>query len=119
MIVVVFEFKVRPGRWPDYYGLATALRRELDTTDGFLSIERFRSLADEERYVSVSFWRDEAAVRAWREQADHKRAQARGLSEIFEDYHLTIAEVARAYRFAGGERRIVDLEAPAEGAFTS
>ncbi|HZB90495.1 MAG TPA: antibiotic biosynthesis monooxygenase, partial [Stellaceae bacterium] len=65
--------------------------------DGFLSIERFQSLTTEGKILSLSFWRDAAAVQRWREQEQHRRAQARGRTEVFADYRLSVAEVVRQY----------------------
>src|ERR1700730_16677814 len=69
----------------------------LETIDGFISVERFGSLTTEGKYVSLSFWRDEAAVIAWRQQAEHHLAQARGRDEIFADYRIRVAKVVRDY----------------------
>ena len=97
MIVVVFQVTMREGRAQDYLDLAAELRAEVEQIDGFISVERFESLATPGKYVSVSFWRDEAAVRAWREQLRHRRAQELGKREIFEDFRISVAEVMRDY----------------------
>ena len=95
MIAVIFEL------WPTskaaYFDLAAELRAELETLDGFISIERFQSLADTDKYLSLSFWRDEASVREWRNRADHRNAQAQGRSGILRDYRLRVASVSRDY----------------------
>ena len=62
MIAVVFEIEMRDGRTQDYFDLAAKLRPELDKIDGFISVERFQSLANEHKYVSLSFWRDSEAI---------------------------------------------------------
>jgi heme-degrading monooxygenase HmoA len=85
------------GQQPRYLDLAIALRPELDRIDGFLSIERFESLAEPGKLLSLSFWRDEAAVAAWRNTAAHRVTQAEGRRGVFNDYHLHIAEVVRDY----------------------
>jgi heme-degrading monooxygenase HmoA len=76
MIVVVFEVTVKPGVGQRYFDLAGELRPELEKIDGFLSIERFESLANPGKYVSLSFWRDDEAVARWRAHAGHQIAQA-------------------------------------------
>jgi heme-degrading monooxygenase HmoA len=97
MFAVIFEVKPKPGRRQDYLEIAAALRGDLEKIDGFLSVERFESLAGDGKILSLSFWRDADAVQRWREQERHRRAQAKGRSEIFADYRLTVAEVARQY----------------------
>lgn len=97
MIAVIFEVEMRQGRTQDYFDLAARLRPELEKIDGFISVERFESLASKGRYVSLSFWRDEAAVQAWRSHAEHKAAQQRGKEEIFSKYRIRVAEVFRDY----------------------
>jgi heme-degrading monooxygenase HmoA len=97
MIAVIFEVWPADGRKDDYLGIAAALRSELDRSDGFISIERFQSLADPQKLLSLSFWRDEDAVRNWRNNADHRKAQAAGRGGIFADYRLRIAGVVRDY----------------------
>ena len=99
MIVVVFEVKPKPGRAQNYFDLAAELRPELEKIDGFISVERFESLTEEGKYLSLSVWRDEEAVRAWREVAEHQAAQNKGKSEIFADYRIRVAEVVRDYSF--------------------
>src|SRR3546814_9570831 len=83
MHVVIFEVRPKAGRKGDYLDIAAALRPELEQIDGFISIERFASLTDEGKVLSLSFWRDEAAVVRWRQHAEHQAAQARGRHEIF------------------------------------
>ena len=69
----------------------------MERIDGFLSIERFESLATPGKYLSLSFWRDEDAVRAWRNLDGHRAAQARGRGGVFRDYRLRVAVVSRDY----------------------
>lgn len=97
MIAVVFEVQPAPGQNQRYLDLAAALRAELETIDGFLSVERFQSLADPARMLSLSFFRDETAVSRWRNTAAHRAAQARGRAGIFADYRLRVARVLRDY----------------------
>lgn len=97
MHAVIFEVEPREERFDDYLDIAAGLRPELEKIDGFISVERFRSLTNEGKILSLSFWRDEAAIKAWREQANHRGAQNRGRKEIFKDYRLRVAAVIRDY----------------------
>ena len=97
MIAVIFEVMPRAGRREDYLGIAADLKPLLETIDGFISIERFESLSEPGKVLSLSFWRDEAAVAAWRNLELHRRAQAVGRGEIFRDYRLRITQVVRDY----------------------
>src|SRR5271157_5887333 len=97
MIAVIFEVWPAPGRKDDYLDLAASLRGELDHADGFISIERFQSLTDPGKLLSLSVWRDEEAVQAWRNNARHRASQAAGRGGIFADYRLRIAAVMRDY----------------------
>ena len=108
MIAVIFEVWPGAGKAGAYLDLAGELRAQLDTIDGFLSIERFESLTEPGKLLSLSFWRDEQAVRQWREQTSHRAAQARGRAEIFDDYRLRIATVVRDYGMTARD------EAPAD-----
>lgn len=97
MIAVIFEFTPAEGRTQDYMALAKSLGEDLAQADGFRSIERFESLTTPGKRVSLSFWRDEEAVRRWRNLAGHREAQARGRGGVFSDYRLRVAEVVRDY----------------------
>lgn len=97
MIAVIFEVEPKPGLDQDYFDLAAGLRPELERIDGFISVERFQSLTTRGKFVSLSFWRDEAAVRVWREHAEHRIAQQQGKEEIFAGYRIRVAEVMRDY----------------------
>ncbi|SEB62219.1 Heme-degrading monooxygenase HmoA [Nitratireductor aquibiodomus] len=97
MIAVIFEVQPAEGRRDAYLGIAADLRPLLDGVDGFISIERFQSLNDESRILSLSFWRDEEAVRAWRNTEEHRQAQRAGRGGIFAGYRLRIAHVLRDY----------------------
>ncbi|MER8518315.1 antibiotic biosynthesis monooxygenase [Mesorhizobium sp. M0644] len=97
MIAVIFEVEPAAGKRDAYLGIAADLRPLLDGIDGFLSIERFQSLADPNRILSLSFWRDEDAVKTWRNTQEHRQAQKAGRGGIFADYRLRIAHVARDY----------------------
>ncbi len=97
MIAVIFEIWPADGRQQNYLDLAGGLKAELERMDGFISVDRFQSLYEPGKLLSLSFWRDEAAVKAWRNHAEHRAAQAMGRSGVFRDYRLRIAEVARDY----------------------
>jgi heme-degrading monooxygenase HmoA len=97
MIAVIFEAEPHEAQRDDYFRLAVELRPALEEIDGFISIERFQSLSDERRILSLSFWRDETAVARWREFEAHRAAQADGRARIFRDYRLRIAQVLRDY----------------------
>ena len=97
MIAVIFEVWPASGRKEDYLAIAASLRVELEAIDGFISVERFQSLTDPGKLLSLSFWRDEAAVKAWRNQPHHRESQAAGRAGVFADYRLRIAAVVRDY----------------------
>ena len=97
MIAVIFEVWPADGRSSEYFDLAASLREDLMKIDGFISIERFESLATKGKYLSLSFWRDEEAVSAWRNLERHRKAQAMGRGGVFADYRLRVASVVRDY----------------------
>jgi len=97
VIAVLFEAWPAAGEQDRYIDLAAALRPDLDRIDGFLSIERFGSLTEPGKLLSLSFWRDEAAVAAWRNTPAHRSTQAAGRQGVFRDYRLRIADVTRDY----------------------
>lgn len=97
MIAVIFEVTLREGQDGRYLDLAATLRPLLGGIDGFISIERFRSLSEPRRMLSLSFWRDEEAVARWRQLEAHRAAQREGREEVFSDYHLRVATVLRDY----------------------
>jgi heme-degrading monooxygenase HmoA len=95
VIAVIFE--VWPAERAAYLDIAAQLRPLLDGIDGFLSIERFESLSEPSKLLSLSFWRDEAAVTAWRNLEPHRTAQAKGRAGVLDDYRLRVAGVIRDY----------------------
>jgi heme-degrading monooxygenase HmoA len=97
MIAVIFEVWPTQERRREYLDIAAALRPELEAIDGFISVERFESLSEPGKLLSLSFWRDEAAVAAWRNLNAHRGAQARGRAGIFADYRLRVTSVIRDY----------------------
>jgi heme-degrading monooxygenase HmoA len=97
MIAVIFEGIPHKEHAQEYLDIAAHLRPLLDDIDGFISIERFESLYEPGKILSLSFWRDEAAVAAWRQREEHRAAQKQGRATIFRDYRIRIAEVFRDY----------------------
>ena len=97
MIAVIFEFTPKEGRFADYKALAEGLADDVRNSDGFLSIERFESITNKGKFVSLSFWRDEEAVRKWRNLQKHREAQRQGRGSIFQGYRLRVAQVLRDY----------------------
>ena len=97
MIAVIFEVWPANGRKQAYLDLAAGLRPELERMDGFVSIERFQSLTDDGKLLSLSFWRDEAAVAGWRNLEHLRAAQQAGRGGVFRDYRLRVAHVLRDY----------------------
>jgi heme-degrading monooxygenase HmoA len=97
MIAVVFEVWPKPEHRHTYLEIAASLRPQLEAIDGFISVERFESLTEPGKLLSLSFWRDEAALAAWRNLDAHREAQARGRDAVFADYRLRVAGVMRDY----------------------
>lgn len=97
MIAVIFEVTPFVGERHRYLDLAGELRAKLETMDGFISVERFESLTVRGKLLSLSFWRDEDAVRRWRETEEHRAAQQAGRGGVFADYRLRVAHVLRDY----------------------
>ena len=97
MIAVIFEVWPAEGRAGEYLDLAASLRGDLESIDGFISIERFESLATKGKVLSLSFWRDEEAVRTWRNLDSHRQAQMKGRGGIFANYRLRVASIMRDY----------------------
>jgi len=97
MYAVIFEVEPAAGRQQEYLDIAAALRPALEKIDGFISIERFSSLTKPGKILSLSFWRDEAAIRQWRQHEEHYQAQPKGRGGVFADYRLRVASVVRDY----------------------
>lgn len=97
MIAVIFEVWPADGRRDEYLGIAASLRDELAKIDGFVSVERFESLTEPGKLLSLSVWRDEAALAAWRARPRHRAAQKAGRGGVFRDYRLRVAGVIRDY----------------------
>lgn len=97
MIAVIFEVWPAEGQLDAYLDMAKEMRALLDHVDGFISIERFASLSDSGKLLSLSFWRDEEAVANWRNLNQHRHAQQFGRSGVFREYRLRVANVSRSY----------------------
>lgn len=97
MIAVIFEVVPQPGHADDYFSHAAQLKSTLAEMDGFISVERFESVTQPGKFVSLSFWRDEAAVTNWRNHGEHRTTQRAGREHIFADYRLRVASVTRDY----------------------
>ena len=111
MFAVIFEVWPAPGQRDTYLQMAANLRERLQQMDGFVSIERFESLSEPGKMLSLSFWRDEASLAVWRQVEAHRRAQAAGRDHVFQDYHLRIAEVVRDYGMAERSQAPADSRA--------
>jgi len=104
MFAVIFEVQPKQERWNDYLDLAGMLRPELEKIDGFIDNERFTSLRDQGRVLSLSTWRDEKALIRWRTLGLHHHAQEQGRSSIFADYHLRVGEIVADTHVTRGRR---------------
>lgn len=108
MIAVIFEVLPEPQGRQAYLDVAASLRSHLDRIDGFVSVERFQSLSDPDKILSLSFWRDEAAIAQWRTTAEHRSAQTSGRTGLFRDYRLRIAGVIRDYGLSDRDQAPAD-----------
>ncbi|MGE0440146.1 MAG: antibiotic biosynthesis monooxygenase [Gemmatimonadales bacterium] len=97
MIAVLFEMWPAESGRDEYFARAAALRPLVDSIDGFLGVERFESLTEPGKVLSLSFFRDELAVAEWRAQAEHRAAQKRGREALFRHYRVRVAAVLRDY----------------------
>jgi heme-degrading monooxygenase HmoA len=100
MIAVIFEVWPVENGASEYFDLAAELRPLLEGIEGFISIERFESLATKGKYLSLSFWRDEESIQSWRNMEEHRAVQAKGRESIFAEYRIRVASVVRDYGFA-------------------
>jgi heme-degrading monooxygenase HmoA len=110
MIAVIFEAWPASGRRQEYLDIAAGLRPLLESVDGFLSIERFESISEPGKVLSLSFFRDEAAIGRWRTMERHRWAQSRGRADIFRDYRLRVAGVIRDYGMTDRKQAPTDSE---------
>ncbi|WP_265428710.1 antibiotic biosynthesis monooxygenase family protein [Chryseobacterium sp. YIM B08800] len=99
MIAVIFEVWINESKKSEYLDIAAALKKELKNIEGFISIERFQSLSDDQKILSLSFWENENAISEWRNFEQHKSAQQKGRSSIFNDYKIRVGNIVRNYGF--------------------
>ena len=111
MIAVIFEVWPKPEHKNEYLDIAAELKPILETIDGFISVERFESLTEKGKILSLSVFRDEDAVAAWRNIPQHRKTQAKGRATIFENYRLRIAGVIRDYGMNEREQAPADSRA--------
>jgi heme-degrading monooxygenase HmoA len=97
MFAVIFEVTPLVGRAQRYFDIAAALRPALERIDGFISVERFQSLTRPGVFLSLSYWRDEAAIAQWRNLACHRDGQREGRDVVFADYSIRVMSCVRAY----------------------
>ena len=97
MIAVIFEVFPKEGKQERYLEIAGELRSQLEKVDGFISVERFQSLTDPKKILSISFFEDEEALMTWRNLSLHRKGQAEGRNELFDDYRIRVAQVLRDY----------------------
>lgn len=115
MIAVIFEVEPAEGRKQQYLDLAAEMRPLIEEIDGFISVERFESLVTPGKLLSLSLFRDEAAVAEWRRRAEHRAAQARGRADIFRDYRIRVCHVLRDYTMHRREEAPEDSRAALGG----
>ncbi len=96
-VAVIFEVLPADGKKQEYLDLAAVLKPELEKIKGFISIERFQSLSNPGKILSLSFWESEEALAEWRNLERHRAAQSKGRGGIFKDYRLRVAQVIRDY----------------------
>ena len=95
MIAIIFEVYPKDGKMDEYLDIAARIRPIAEATEGFISVERFQSLTNPEKYLSISYFEDEAAVDRWRNVAEHRKAQIRGRRDIFDDYRIRVVSILR------------------------
>ncbi len=110
MVAVIFEAMPAPGKWDEYLDIAATLKPELSKMDGFISIERFQSVSNPNKVLSLSFWKDESSIRQWRNIELHRQAQSHGRKSIFDDYRLRVAAVVRDYGMNEREQAPADSQ---------
>ncbi|GGE41649.1 antibiotic biosynthesis monooxygenase family protein [Actibacterium pelagium] len=111
MLAIIFEVFPAEGRKAEYLDIAASLRDDLSQIEGFISVERFQSLTNPDKMLSLSFFEDEAAVQRWRNRADHRLAQEKGRAGVFRDYRLRVAHVMRDYGLSDREQAPKDSKA--------
>ena len=97
MIAIIFEVIPAEGRKDEYLDIAATMRSMVEQVEGFISVERFQSLTNPDKLLSISFFEDENAVERWRQLSAHRSAQSKGRAGVFKDYQLRVAHVLRDY----------------------
>ena len=97
MIAIIFEVIPATGRKDAYLDIAAQMRPLVEEVEGFISVERFQSLTNPDKLLSISFFEDEAAVERWRQLARHRNAQSKGRAGLFSDYRIKVCHVLRDY----------------------
>ncbi|MCL1124079.1 antibiotic biosynthesis monooxygenase family protein [Shewanella surugensis] len=108
MIAVIFEVIPKTSGKEEYFCIAAELKSHLMTIEGFISIERFQSLIEPTKFLSLSFWQDEASVKQWRQYFLHKEAQDRGKKELFQHYRIRVAQVSRDYSIRDRQQALIN-----------
>ena len=99
MITVTIEYFIKPDREEEYAELAEKVFPEVDTIDGFISVEGFESLSEAGKILSLSFWRDEESIQRWREHPEHAKVMQQAKDHVFSSYRITASSTIRDYRF--------------------
>lgn len=97
MIAVIFEVYPKTSGIDDYFEKGAKIKKFLEDRDGFISVERFQSMRDEGKFLSLSFWENEDAIKCWRTFLEHRTARKKGKDDLFSRYHIRVAEVIRDY----------------------
>lgn len=97
MYAVIFEVKIKEAGKNEYLEIAAKLREQLTQINGFISIERFQSLVDQNKLLSLSYWESEESIALWKKNLDHIQAQSDGRAKLFEDYRIRVAGVVKDY----------------------
>lgn len=108
MIAVIFEVEPAAEQLNEYLAVAAQLYDELKTVEGFISVERFKSLSDDQKLLSLSFWKDAESVANWRNAIQHRTAQVKGRASVFRNYRLRVANVIRDYGMGERDEAPVD-----------
>ena len=111
MIAVIFEVTPHGDKKDAYLDMAAKMKAEVVNIDGFISVERFQSLMNPEKLLSLSYWRDEAALDEWRRLSAHRSAQKAGREVMFDDYRLRVVSVMRDYGMTDREQAPEDSKA--------
>ena len=108
MIAIIFEVFPKKGKVEEYLDIAARMRPMVENVEGFISVERFRSISNPDKLLSISYFVDEAAVARWRNLSEHRTAQSKGRSDIFDDYRIKVLSVIRDYGMDDREQAPTD-----------